>query len=230
MAAGKERDEDLVDHVGLPDDDAAHFGADALDGAAELGDGRLGIVEDRTFLGDGAARRRDRFRRDDARNGNGARNDGGSLGDDNAIVGELELRAADGEARARFELKLSGRLIVDLQRTLGVVGGDAPVALVLGEIGVMRQHGGIAHDDMARGVRADDERFAVQGNDRVRLMRDADDEGFSHKKETGEASVNAWRRTSKYSCRAGWRCPRDRQWPWDTRSAPSRPRGRWDCR
>ena len=99
------------------------------------------------------------------------------------LAGEFELRLADDEARAVVETQVGRRLLVVLDRRVGIVGGDAPVAGLLREVGGMRQDRGIVHHDMARRIRPDNQRLAIERNGRFRLLRGADDQKFRHREE-----------------------------------------------
>ena len=187
VAAAKERDEDLIHDLGLADDDARHFGADALHGLVELRDGGLGVVEDDgldrrrlegrsgghrawfragDFARSGPARRwsgRLKFRAGGfSRHGESARLAGRMRVAAVGFVGrEFELRVADGKAGAGVKSQIGGGLVVVVDRDVGVVGGHAPVALVLRQVGVMGRDGGVVDDDVAGRVGADDERLVL---------------------------------------------------------------------
>ena len=106
----EKRDENLVDHFALPDDDARHLGADALHGRVELRDGCFGIIQDRPLGGAGAALRHDAclstasFSPDSWRRCRFP----GVIFRLGAVGRELELGAADGKAGAVIEPQIGG--------------------------------------------------------------------------------------------------------------------------
>jgi len=100
------------------------------------------------------------------------------------------LRVANREAGAVIQFQIDGRLVLVIEWHIRIVGGDAPVALVAGQVGVMRQNRRVVHDDVARWIGADNERFAVEGDGRFLLVRHTDDEKFGHRKKSRSGEIS----------------------------------------